>query len=89
MAMHFLGQLPERFASLFQRTTISFPKKLVVRSLNLEKFPRKHHGFYLFYPEKRRKIWKLYYSTNIVFLSSVKNLVLFLSNFYKFYALEE
>jgi hypothetical protein len=90
MAMHFPGQLPECFVSLFQRTTIFFqsPSKTSWR-FNFGKIPGRHHGFYLFYPGNKRKIWKLYYSTDIVFLSSIKNLLFFLSNFYKFYAPEE
>jgi hypothetical protein len=91
MAMHFPGQLPEHFASLFQKTTIffQFPSKTSCRRFDFGKIPRKHHGFHLFYPGNGGKIWKLYHSTDIVFLSSIKNLLLFLSNFYKFYAPEE
>jgi hypothetical protein len=89
--MYFPGQLLERFASLFQRTTIFFQSlsKTSYKRFNFGKIPRRHPRFHLFYPRNKRKFWKLYHSTDIVFLSSVKNLVRFLSNFYKFYAPKE
>jgi hypothetical protein len=33
--------------------------------LKHQKIPREHHGFHLFYPGNKRKIWKLYHSTDM------------------------
>jgi hypothetical protein len=67
--MHFPGQLPEHFASFFQRATIFFqsPSNTSCWKFNFGKIPGRHYRFHLFYPGNGRKIWKLYHSTDIVF----------------------
>jgi hypothetical protein len=54
-----------------------------------KEIPERYHDFHLHCPGGKEQIWKLYKTSDKIFLFSAKNLLLFLNNFYKFYVQNE
>jgi hypothetical protein len=91
MVIHFLWHLPQHFEYLFHFPSL-FLNSLATNScqrFDIGKIPGRYHGFYLHCPEGKEKIWKLYKTSDKIFLFLAKNLLLFLNNFYKFHAQNE
>jgi hypothetical protein len=83
MVMHFPRHLPQHFEYLFHFPFLflNSPATDSCQRFDTGKIPRKHHGFHLHCPRGKEKIWKLYKTSDKIFLFSAKNLLLFLNNF--------
>jgi hypothetical protein len=88
IVMHFPHHLPQHFEYLFHFPSLflNSPATDSCWRFDTRKIPGRHHSFHLHCPRGKEKIWKLYKTSDKIFLFSAKNLLLFLNNFYKFHA---